>query len=499
MAINDSIFIPQNNFNDINVFGCSFFQKKQVIICPIKIRNNVFLKVSIQQREETLLLKDNKINSFNVYLSNNIVKIVALYISEPIQLKPRPTLYIGCTLVDYFDKIPNCLKIPYCLNIPKYESLDLVSPSLIQNEKKLWSDYIKLTKKKIEVNNIIQYKYSFRYIPNVSYLFFIFKKDLYNIDVINVTMNGCTILSISGLWLQTRYEEHDNNNNNNGSDNNNDNNNDNDNNNGSDNNNNNNDNNYILLPLSPIYNINIEWTEMLFFIQVKNLSIKPPVLFFKNKKDQENDFIPENPCNTGILQLTKYNINPNNPSIEDHYKHKRLSRLKSKLVNPLTDYSSIYIHCIGLLFGLWGVVTYKGNLCPASFPHPFFKLKFSINGVTLFEENGNYYSKIVPLFFEQQPAKKYLIYRIMFQNTPLSFSYPITKNPYKSSQFISNQSYYSTLNVSRCNNVKIDVYWDKEVIQQHYPEFDQLELLFFSENYNLLFSDRLVTRLHYST
>ena len=232
---------------------------------------------------------------------------------------------------------------------------------------------------------------------------------------------------------------------------------------------------------------------MLFIIQVKNLSIKPPVLFSKIKKDQENDFIPEDPCDTGILQLTEYKIKPTTSPIEF------CLQVNSKVINHINNYSSMFISDVGLLFGLWGVVTYKGNLCPVSSPHPFSRLKFSVNGATLFEETANYYTKIVPLFFEQQPTKKYLIYRIMFQNTPLSFSYPITKNSYKPSHFISNQGYYSTLNASRCNEAQMGIYWDKEVIQQHYPESDQLELCFFSENYNLLFSDGDFARLRFST
>ena len=85
----------------------------------------------------------------------------------------------------------------------------------------------------------------------------------------------------------------------------------------------------------------------------------------------------------------------------------------------------------------------------------------------------------------------------MFQNTPLSFYYPVTKNPYEPAKFISNHYCHSTLNASKIENIKIKVFWDEEVIKQYYPETDQLKLYFFSESFNLLVSNGGLTMLRY--
>ena len=86
---------------------------------------------------------------------------------------------------------------------------------------------------------------------------------------------------------------------------------------------------------------------------------------------------------------------------------------------------------------------------------------------------------------------------MVFHNTPISFSYPVTKNPYEPAQYIANQSHHSTLNASRIDNIHIKVFWDEEVIKQHYPETDQLKLYFFSESLNLLGSSMGHSRLRF--
>jgi hypothetical protein len=53
----------------------------------------------------------------------------------------------------------------------------------------------------------------------------------------------------------------------------------------------------------------------------------------------------------------------------------------------------------------------------------------------------------------------------MFQNTPLSFSYPVNKDSYEPAHFMSNEFFYSTLNANRVNNIHIEIFWDEDVIQ----------------------------------
>ena len=86
---------------------------------------------------------------------------------------------------------------------------------------------------------------------------------------------------------------------------------------------------------------------------------------------------------------------------------------------------------------------------------------------------------------------------MMFQNTPLSFSHPVNKDPYEPAHFISNEFYYSTLNAGTLMNKKMEIFWDEKVIQQHYPEKDQLKIHFFGESYNLLLSMIGNSRLRY--
>ena len=320
---------------------------------------------------------------------------------------------------------------------------------MISYERKKWSEYSELKRYDEKQVNQESYLYVLKKEIGSSYLFFIHKKDLSNIKYIDFVINGNRVSRIPGLWLQTRYDEY------------------------KENNNNNNktqfsqDDDYILLPLPPIYSTNIQFVDPNFDIIVHDPLLNPPNLFSKSKNDIDNDFVPQNRCASGILQLHHQEIN---------YDNNEKSKIKFNINH--------------LLCGIWSVVTYKGKVCSTSSPHPFSKLKSLAEKVTLSEGNGDYYNKIVPLYFEQSPFKKYLGYQIMFQNTPLSFSYPVRKNPYEPAHFISNNFYYSTLNTSRLfDGIEIEIFWDKEVIHQHYPETDQLKIHFFTESYNLLRSD----------
>ena len=120
--------------------------------------------------------------------------------------------------------------------------------------------------------------------------------------------------------------------------------------------------------------------------------MNPPILLSKSKKDLDYQFCDNNDNNiSAIIQI-------NNNCID---------------YNPL--HSELNINFNFLLCQSWSVLTYKNNICSSSSPHPFFKLQFIFNDDVFMEGSGDYYHKIVPLFFEQPITQKYLIYRMMFQ------------------------------------------------------------------------------------
>ena len=436
----------------INLF---LFHKQRTIICPLKIKSKTHqIKVSIQRWEETLLSLNhqNNVNHINInnhqnngnhhnhinnYINSNIKNIINLYVSDPIHLKPIPIPYMGSALFNRNTIIPD--------HIPKSESLDDVSIDLMLEDRKLWSDYNLMTIS-FPHNNSHDFYYTFdknKYDKFSSHLFFVREMDLNNIEKFVLTINHQIICDYSGIWLQTRYEEYKNNIGDgknfliDG---------------------------FILLPIPPIYNKNIQNYDLIFMIKIKNPLKDIPVVTFKSKKDQDNHFVPEDTCMSAIFRLENRNC-----------------------INYCNESSSeLYINCNNLLCQLWGIMTYKDNICTTSSPHPFLKLQFSLCDMIILKETPDYYHQIVPLSFGQPVTQKYLVYRMIFQNTPLSFSHPVAKNPYEPAKFISNRYYHSTLNANKIQNIQIKVFWDEEVIRQHYPETDQLKLYFFSESYNVL-------------
>ena len=467
----NSILIPKvslKNINDSTIFTSYFFLKQKIIICPIKIKTKTNkIKVSIQRWQETLLSLDSNLDN-NINLNSNIKNIINIYCSDLIHLKPLPIAYIGSSMVNINKHIPNY--------IPKNESLNNVSFDFIQEERKLWSDYKALTR---DINNLNKNKFEQKMDgPLCSHLFFVREADLDNIKEITLSIGSQDICRFNGIWLQTRYEEYKLNVDNNhdkapyhhhhhhnhhqvlmdG---------------------------FILLPIPPIYDKNITLQYLEFYIYPKNPSMDPPLIYSKSKRDQDNQFIPDDRCMSAVVH-----VNGNN-CIDYHPLH-----------------SELHVRCGYLLGQLWGVMTYKGDICPVSSPHPFLKLQLTFNeinitgmnlidGVLFSEEPAEYYQKVVPLFFEQPLTQKYLVYRMIFHNTPLSFSYPVTKNPYEPAKFISNQYYHSTLNTIHINDLRIKVFWDEEIIKQYYPETDQLKLHFFAESYNLLCSGDGISGLRY--
>ena len=433
--------ITKNIDVDVDFFVSSFFQDQKVIICPLKIKINepccCYCEVSIQRQEENLLVENNIIP----LLHRNLKNIISLYVSDPIYSKPIPTLYIGTGMFNKNTTISD--------HILKNKSLDNVSIDSILEERKLWSNYNELIKTKQKDKDEFHYIMDQNsYDDFCCYLFFVCEMDLNNINEIILKIGGNVTCCFDGLWLQTRYEEYKLNINQNLDflkD------------------------NYVLLPLPLIYKKNIISQSIEFIIKIKTSPIDPPLIYYKNKKDQDNKKnLPTNNCMETIVQCNYKNITSYRNEIS----------------------SELLLNCNIFLCEIWCLVTYKGNIClKTDLKHPFSKLKLINHGLTILEGSADYYHKIIPLFFEQPTAQKYLIYRMIFDNNPLSFSYPVAKNSYEPGLFISNQSYHSIINiVDRRNEFFIKVYWDEEVIKQHYPETDQLKLYFFSESLNLLSS-----------
>ena len=142
----------------------------------------------------------------------------------------------------------------------------------------------------------------------------------------------------------------------------------------------------------------------------------------------------------------------------------------------------------------WIVICYKGQPCLRSITnnlppdqHVLTELTVSVNQLLLKIGDANYYSEVLPTLFGCDPAKKYMVYQCIFHDTPPLLPYAESYHDTDLGNYLtSGSSCYSTLNISEPLITDVCLKWNKEFIESHFSEPDQVQARFYSETYNAL-------------
>jgi hypothetical protein len=312
------------------------------------------------------------------------------------------------------------------------------------------------------------------------YLFYIRKKDIGKISKIKFNVGGIDVLSISTEWLLVNNDK--------------------------------NNSEYFVLPIPPVFGV--VWNGLKIVIYKHYEEISPVFNHSINLYCQISPFqldpnfrtVPYLTLDRCLVQIQQgYPI---------EYNNRPQSRTELKFHNSA--------------FKLLFVLMYNGQVCERLCPktqtikktttrivetdteikteidivektimregmeriHPFKKLTLFINdNVIITEGSAEYYSNIMPIMYGQNPNEKYMVYQMIFHNTPpiLPYDYNYMNTSVSDYLTFPNSPYdKSTINFSRIDNTTVVVDWDEEILEEYFPEKNKISLLPFCESVNII-------------